>query len=68
MAEVAREKSIEPAEMEVWFAGEARIGQKDKITRRRARRGTRPAAASDQRTSLAPDQQGAYGHLLRLRK
>jgi hypothetical protein len=30
--------------IEVWFADEARIGQKNKITRRWARRGTRPAA------------------------
>ena len=37
--------------MEVWFADEARIGQKNKITRRWARRGTRPAAPTDQRTA-----------------
>jgi hypothetical protein len=51
MAEVAREKGVEPGEIEIWFADEARIGQKNKITRRWARRGTRPAAASDQRTA-----------------
>jgi transposase len=37
--------------IEVWFQDEARIGQKNKITRRWARRGTRPRAASDQRTA-----------------
>ena len=39
------------ATIEVWFADEARIGQKNKITRRWARRGTRPSAPSDQRTA-----------------
>jgi transposase len=34
----------------VWFSDEARIGQKNKITRRWARRGTRPSAPRDQRT------------------
>ena len=37
--------------IEVWFADEARIGQKNQITRRWARRGTRPSAPSDQRTA-----------------
>src|SRR3954469_2078707 len=37
--------------MEIWFGDEARIGQKNKITRRWARRGTRPSAPSDQRTA-----------------
>jgi transposase len=37
----------------VWFADEARIGQKNKITRRWARRGTRPSAPHDQRTASA---------------
>jgi len=36
---------------EVWFADEARIGQKNQIARRWARRGTRPSAPSDQRTA-----------------
>ena len=36
--------------IEIWFADEARIGQKNKIARRWARRGTRPAAPADQRT------------------
>jgi hypothetical protein len=36
--------------LEVWFADEARIGQKNKIARRWAKRGTRPSAPADQRT------------------
>ena len=40
-------------EIEIWFQDEARIGQKNKITRRWARRGTRPSAAKDQRTKWA---------------
>lgn len=39
--------------MEIWFQDEARIGQKNKITRRWARRGSRPAAPHDQRTEWA---------------
>jgi len=39
--------------IEIWFQDEARIGQKNKITRRWARRGTRPSAPHDQRTSSA---------------
>jgi hypothetical protein len=34
------------------FADEARVGQKNKITRRWAKRGTRPSAPQDQRTAL----------------
>jgi hypothetical protein len=37
--------------IEIWFADEARIGQKNKITRRWARRGSRPSAPHDQRTA-----------------
>jgi transposase len=37
----------------VWFQDEARIGQKNKLTRRWARRGTRPSAPKDQRTASA---------------
>jgi hypothetical protein len=33
--------------IELWFQDEARIGQKNKITRRWARRGTRPRAPHD---------------------
>jgi hypothetical protein len=29
--------------VEIWFADEARVGQKNKITRRWAKRGTRPS-------------------------
>ena len=39
--------------VELWFQDEARIGQKNKITRRWARRGTRPRAPRDQRTQWA---------------
>jgi hypothetical protein len=49
--EVAREKGVYPAAIVVWFADEARIGQKNKITRRWAKRGTRPSAQHDQRTA-----------------
>ena len=35
----------------MWFGDQARVGQKNKITRRWARRGTRPAAPHDQRTA-----------------
>jgi transposase len=51
VAEIAQDKRVEPAAIEIWFADEARIGQKNRITRRWARRGTRPAAPSDQRTA-----------------
>jgi hypothetical protein len=40
-------------DIELWFQDEARIGQKNKITRRWARRGTRPRAPHDQRTQWA---------------
>src|SRR5258708_34964108 len=49
--EIAREKGVDPVAIEVWFADEARIGQKNKITRRWAKRGTRPSAPHDQRTA-----------------
>ncbi len=39
--------------IELWWQDEARIGQKNNITRRWARRGTRPRAAKDQRTKSA---------------
>ena len=52
MAEVAaREAGGKP--IEIWFQDEARVGQKNKITRRWARRGTRPSAPRDQRTQSA---------------
>jgi hypothetical protein len=36
--------------MKVWWQDEARVGQKNKITRRWAKRGTRPVAPNDRRT------------------
>ncbi|HEY5793702.1 MAG TPA: IS630 family transposase [Bosea sp. (in: a-proteobacteria)] len=39
--------------IELWFQDEARVGQKNKLTRRWARRGTRPRAPHDQRTAWA---------------
>lgn len=39
--------------IEIWWQDEARIGQKNKITRRWAKRGTRPVAPKDQRTRSA---------------
>ena len=51
MATIAREKGVKRKQLEIWFADEARIGQKNKITRRWARRGTRPVAPHDQRTA-----------------
>ena len=39
--------------IEIWFADQARVGQKNKITRRWAKRGTRPSAPKDQRTASA---------------
>ena len=41
------------AEIELWWQDEARIGQKNKITRRWVPRGTRPSAPHDQRTKSA---------------
>ena len=51
MDEIAREKNVDAAAIEIWFSDEARIGQKNKITRRWAKRGTRPSAPHDQRTA-----------------
>jgi hypothetical protein len=48
---IAREKGVAASAIEIWFADEARVGQKNKITRRWARRGTRPSAPQDQRTA-----------------
>ncbi len=39
--------------IELWFQDEARIGQKNKLTRRWVWRGTRPRAPHDQRTAWA---------------
>ena len=68
MAEIAQEKRVEPAAIEIWFADEARVGQKNRITRRWARRGSRP---SDQRTvstyifgAICPKEGKAVGLIL----
>ena len=37
MAEIAADKGVDPAAIEIWFADEARIGQKNKIARRWAK-------------------------------
>ena len=50
MAQIAEEEGVDPGAIEIWFADEARIGQKNQITRRWAKRGTRPSAPHDQRT------------------
>ncbi len=52
MADIAH-KQAAGARIEIWFQDEARVGQKNKITRRWARRGTRPRAPHDQRTRSA---------------
>ncbi len=52
MAEIAA-GAAQGKRIEIWFEDEARIGQKNKITRRWARRGTRPSAPHDQRTRSA---------------
>jgi transposase len=52
LAAIAREEA-RGKPVEIWFADEARVGQKNKITRRWARRGTRPSAPKDQRTASA---------------
>ena len=39
--------------IELWWQDEARVGQKNTITRRWAKRGTRPSAPKDQRTKSA---------------
>lgn len=51
MEAIARERGVNLADIEIWFGDQARVGQKNKITRRWARRGSRPSAPSDQRTA-----------------
>src|SRR3974377_39193 len=51
MDAIARAKAAELYKIEIWFQDEARIGQKNKITRRWAKRGTRPSAPRDQRNA-----------------
>ena len=53
MAQIAKDEGIAPSAIEIWFADEARIGHKNKRTRRWAKRGTRPSAPQDQRTASA---------------
>ena len=52
MAEV-RDRLPPGTPVEIWWQDEARVGQKNKITRRWAKRGTRPSAPRDQRTRSA---------------
>ncbi len=52
MAEIRQTLAPNTA-IEIWFQDEARVGQKTNLTRRWARRGTRPRAAKDQRTKSA---------------
>jgi hypothetical protein len=49
VAEV-RAKLAPGTAVEVWFQDEMRVGQKNKLTYRWARKGSRPRAAHDQRT------------------
>ena len=62
-AELAKIRARLPkgVEIELWWQDEARIGQKNKLTRRWARRGTRPRAPRDQRTEciVALDLRGS---------
>ncbi len=53
LREIALKAGVSLAALEIWFADEARIGQKNKITRRWAKRGSRPSAPKDQRTASA---------------
>ncbi|HEY4044410.1 MAG TPA: hypothetical protein VGM32_21555, partial [Rhodopila sp.] len=41
LAAIARDRRLDPVDIEVWFGDEARVGQKNKITRRWSLRGTR---------------------------
>lgn len=49
LAGIACEQGLGLDAIEIWFADEARVGQKNAITRRGARRGTWPSAPQDQR-------------------
>ena len=71
MEALARELGISVNAIEVWFGDQARIGQKNKITRRWAKRGSRPSAPQDQRTAstyifgaICPMQGKAAGLIL----
>ena len=71
VATIARQRGLDPSDIEILFGDEARIGQKNKITRRWARRGSRPSAPSDQRTAstyifgtICPKEGKAVGLIL----
>ena len=71
LATIAGERGVDPGDIEVWFGDEARIGQKNKVTRRWALRGTRPSAPHDQRTAstyifgaICPKEGKAVGLIL----
>jgi len=49
LAGIAADQGRDLDAIEVWFQDEARVGQKNGITRRWARRGSRPSAPQDQR-------------------
>jgi hypothetical protein len=51
--EAIRTRLVAGITLEIWFQDEARVGQKNKLTRRWAKRGTRPSAPRDQRTQSA---------------
>ncbi|KXV03641.1 transposase [Acetobacter cerevisiae] len=58
-------------DIEIWWSDEARIGQKTKLTRRWAKRGTRPRAVADLRTrsawifgAICPEKGAAAGLVL----
>ena len=53
LEEIGREAGVDPGAIEVWFADEARVGQKNKITRRSAASLAWPSAPKDQRTASA---------------
>ncbi len=53
MEAIARQKASSPTPSKSGWLTEARVGQKNKITRRWAKRGARPSAPKDQRTASA---------------
>ena len=48
-----RERTGRNVPLDIWWQDEARVGQKNKITQRWAKQGTRPVAPKDQRTKSA---------------
>jgi len=71
LAAIAHEHDVDPGDIELWYGEEARIGQKNTITRRWARRGSRPSAPSDQRAAstyvfdaICPREGNAVGLIL----